>query len=348
MKICIPFRPGDIGGTSIFMRKFVKGLEGRGTEVTTDINDDYDLILVIVDYGKSYDKTVREKKRNGVKVVQRLDGVMTFATSKFLYPLQNLRMKYVLHNAADYVLYQSNYCKFLCDKYLGKPKCPWSVVYNGVNTQQFEPEGERYEHGHKHVIFSVARFRRKFQLEPMLRAADYLAADIEDTEFVFAGSLTLELEEIWNKYKERPYIRYLGKVENSKLPFYERGADVFLFSTLNALCPNALIEALGCGLPVAGYTTGSMAELVGDAGILARHNKSDLWRFSNPDPVSLAQAASELLKGNAAWREKARKRAVELFSLDRMVDEYIKVFRKVLEETTGKTNEYSKRTIKSI
>ena len=33
MKICIPFKPGDTGGTYIFMRKFVEGLMKKGVEV---------------------------------------------------------------------------------------------------------------------------------------------------------------------------------------------------------------------------------------------------------------------------------------------------------------------------
>ena len=333
MKICIPFKPGDVGGTSIFMRKFVEGLVKKGVEVTTDINDNYELLFVIISYEGFFNKKLQEKKRDGVKVVQRLDGVLTFATSNFFYPLKNFGMKYVHNKLADYIIFQSEYSKFLCDKYLGKPRCDWSIIYNGVDIQRFNPYGESYKYESKRVIFSVSRFRRNLQLEPMLKAIDYIVKNVDDIKFVFAGNLTPNLKKVLNKYKNRPYIKYLGKIENDKLPFYERNANVFLFSTLNPPCPNAVIEALACGLPIAGYKTGAMPELVGEvAGVLAEHNKNDLWHFSSPDPKNLAEVTLKVLDDNVRYRKKARERAVKLFSLEKMVDEYLKAFKKVLDE----------------
>ena len=330
MKICIPFKPGDVGGTSIFMRKFVEGLMKKGIEVTTDINDDYELLFVIITYDGFFNKKLQEKKKEGVKIVQRLDGVMTFATSNFFYPLRNFGMKYVHNKLADYIIFQSEYSKFLCDKYLGQPRCDWSIIYNGVDIDKFSPMGDGFEYVAGTSLFTVSRFRRSQQLIPMIKAVDHISKEIENLEFVIAGPVEPKLMSLI--HKDSKYVRYIGKLKNEDLPFYERSADVFMFSTLNPPCPNAIIEAIGCGLPVAGYNTGAMPELVGnEAGLLAEHKSSDLYRFSKANPEKLAEVTLKILESNERYKKQARERAVRLFSLDKMVNEYVKVFEKVLE-----------------
>lgn len=335
MKVCIPFTAGDIGGTSIFMRKFVKGLEGKGIEVTTTVDDDYDLTLVIADYSRSFDGTVLEKKKKGVKVVQRLDGVMTFATSRFLFPVQNYRMKYVLHNIADYIIYQSRYCKFLCDRYLGKPKCPWSIVYNGVDIQQFSPEGERYRPANaQFTLLTVSRFSRKMTLWPLIRAMEHIKRELSNVQLLLIGPIRYEFQKMIPKSDS--FIKYIGQIPNEEVPFYERGADAFVFPIRSA-SPNVLLESIACGLPVACYDTGSNREILGDneAGVLAApglEGKLCLYYMKMPDSKKLAEAALRILFNPEPYKKAARKRAVELFSLDRMVDEYIQVFKQVLNK----------------
>lgn len=266
-----------------------------------------------------------------MKIVQRLDGIYTFATSNFLYPIYNFGMKYVLHKLADYVIYQSNYSKLMCDKYLGRPSCEYSIIYNGVNVHDFCPEGNRLEYKQKHVLFSASVFRRKQQLEPMLEAMDYITQETDDALLVLAGTLTQEMKRVFSKYERSGYVKYIGRIPNEKLPFYERGADLFMFSTPNPFCPNSVIEALACGLPVAVYDTGAMRELVGeDAGVLAEHKSDDLWRFSNPDPQKLAQAALKIQKHNKKYKRAARNRAVKLFSIKKISKQYICVFENTL------------------
>lgn len=331
MKICIPHKSRAIGGPSIFVRKLVDALKEHGVSVTYDINEKYDLLLVISTYDGFLNRKMREKKNKGVKIVQRLDGIYTFATSKFLYPIYNFGMKYVLHKLADYIVYQSNYSKLMCDKYLGRPSCEYSIIYNGVNVQDFCPEGNRFEYKQKHVLFSASVFRRKQQLEPMLKAMDYVAQEIDDALLVLAGTSTQEMKRFLSKYERNYYVKHIGRIPNEKLPFYERGANLFMFPTPNPFCPNSVIEALACGLPVASYDTGAMRELIGeDAGVLAKHKGNDLWRFSNPDPHGLVEAALEILKRNEYYKKAARNRAVKMFSIKKISEQYIRVFENTL------------------
>lgn len=343
MKICIPFKPGDVGGTSIFMRKFVEGLMKKGVEVTTDIDDNYELLFVIISYDGFFNKKLQEKKEKGVKIVQRLDGVLTFATSYFFYPLRNFGMKCVHNKIADYIIFQSEYSKFLCDKYLGKPRCDWSIIYNGVDLQKFSPKGDQYHFNTENTLISVCGFRRKVTLWPLIKAMEYIKKEVSDIQLILIGPIKSNLRKLIPP--NNSHIKYIGSLPNDKLPFYERGADAFIFPIRSA-SPNVLLESISCGLPVACYDIGSNREVLGDneAGALADSGfEKKVWRYymMMPNPKNMADTVLKVLDDDVQYRKKARERAVKLFSLDKMVNEYLKVFDKVLNNDQPEFNRKS-------
>jgi glycosyltransferase involved in cell wall biosynthesis len=86
-----------------------------------------------------------------------------------------------------------------------------------------------------------------------------------------------------------------------------------------------VIEALACGLPVTGFDTGSLSELVqGDAGRLASYGANE-WKLEKPDTQALAAAASEVLQDQPRFRKAARERAEAALGVDTMVEEYLKI-----------------------
>jgi len=97
-----------------------------------------------------------------------------------------------------------------------------------------------------------------------------------------------------------------------------------LFSAdLNAACPNSVVEALACGLPVVSFATGSLPELISnDAGIVVSWG-SNFWKLEPPDIPALAGAARQILTRQDHFRQAARNRAVEAFGLNQMVDGYL-------------------------
>ncbi|HEY5902489.1 MAG TPA: hypothetical protein VIU39_08045, partial [Anaerolineales bacterium] len=83
--------------------------------------------------------------------------------------------------------------------------------------------------------------------------------------------------------------------------------------------------ALACGLPVAGFDSGSLTELVqGDAGRVVPYG-GDPWKLEMPDIPALASAAAEILTDQPRFRSAARARARDALGLDRMVEAYLKV-----------------------
>lgn len=332
MKIWSSLKPHKASGPHIFAKHLEDGLRDKGIDVTYDIEDDYDLMLIIATYDMFFNKKIKEKKNEGVKIVQRLNGVYTFGTSNIFYPLRNFGMKYVLHNLADYIIYQSEYSKFLCDKYLGKPNREWSIIYNGVDFNLFNPEGERYNYDAQYTLFCITDFGRGVTFYPLIKAMTYLKEELSDVQLVLAGPMN-------SRYKQtlenKPYIKYIGRIPNNEVPLYEREADCFIYSIRGA-GDWTLIEAMACGLPIACYDIGCNRELIGnnEAGILADSGiEKYLWKYFMllPNSKNLANAVIKVLENRERYSSQARKRTVKYFSVDKMVNEYVKVFEKVLE-----------------
>jgi glycosyltransferase involved in cell wall biosynthesis len=114
-------------------------------------------------------------------------------------------------------------------------------------------------------------------------------------------------------------------VGRDDIPAIDRSAHVLFSADLNAACPNSVIEALACGLPVVAYATGSLPELLeGDAGLVVPWG-SNFWKLESPDIPILVDAAERVLGEQARFRAAARKRAEAAFGLDQMVEKYLAV-----------------------
>jgi glycosyltransferase involved in cell wall biosynthesis len=111
---------------------------------------------------------------------------------------------------------------------------------------------------------------------------------------------------------------YLGSVDSARRSEI-LGSAAALLHPIDFEEPFGLsvVEAMACGTPVVAYRRGSMAEVidVGVTGCLA---------YDIPSAVDAIDAATRL------DRARVRARAAERFGVDRMVDDYLRVYERVL------------------
>jgi glycosyltransferase involved in cell wall biosynthesis len=99
-------------------------------------------------------------------------------------------------------------------------------------------------------------------------------------ELVVAGKISPALQAEWHQ-KAPTLLRFAGLVKADDIPALDRSAHLFYSADVHPACPNSVIEALACGLPVAGLATGALPELV-QAGVVTLHG-GDAWKLEPPD-----------------------------------------------------------------
>lgn len=336
MKIFSPFHVDDIGGTSIFAQKFSEGMTARGHEVVFQQPKDYDILFVIVHCAPQY---LLHAKLHGKKIVHRLDGTYYWSVASWKYLLFNAPPALVHRFFADMTIYQSEYSKYCSLHFLGKPHAQKeALVYNGVNTDFFSPLGSKIENlrdnPEQKIFFSASKFRRTDQIIPLIEAMKlYVEKYNTNSKLVLAGSFSKEVADVPEKHKDLPFLSFIGKIPNKSLPAYERSADAFLFTHLNPPCPNNIIEALACGLPICGVADGAMTEITtpGENSLLIPVEGDAFWKRRKYNLELFADNMHQIVQHKEKFAARARAVALERFSLEKMINAYIDACEKALK-----------------
>lgn len=335
LRLCLVTRIPGVAGPARFQQRLVAGLAARGIDVCFSL-DDHPYDSVLVSGGTRRFAELWRAKRRGVPVVQRLDGInwlhrrIRTTPNHFLRAeINNLLLRIIRDRIATHVVYQSEFARKWWERDFGKTPVPSQVVLNGVPLDFYTSlgTGKRPE---DRARLLVVEGNLAGGYEIGLEAAVGLATRVADAglpvELVVAGRAPGKIRARWDEIVEVP-LRWLGLVPPEEIPVLDRSAHLLYASDINPACPNSVIEALACGLPVVAFNTGALPELVTDsAGRLASYG-GDSWQLEPPNMHGLAQAALEVLGDQPRFSAGARARAEAAFGLERMVDGYLSALR---------------------
>ena len=331
-RICIIPRASNVGGVTSFQTKLAAGLERCGQQVCFNLNEiPYQAVLLTG--GVRNLPGLLRARRGGIRIVQRLDGInwlhrrLPTGARHYLRAEYGNRLLALLRaRFVTRIVYQSEFVEGWWQRRFGQEKVPISVIHNGVDLSVFRPDGLA-ERPVERVRVLLVEGSLQGGYESGLRTAVELAeqmAESQPVELQVVGRLSPKLQEDTQRESCVPIV-WAGQVAHEQIPGIDRSAHLLFSADLNAACPNSVIEALACGLPVAAFATGALPELVtGDSGRLAPYG-GDPWKLDKPDVLALAQAAAEILQNQAHFRAAARQRAEAAFGLNRMVDCYLDV-----------------------
>jgi glycosyltransferase involved in cell wall biosynthesis len=330
-RICIFPRVEGFGGVTSFRLKFERGLRARSVDVTNDLNESSDAILVLAGT-KNLPRLWRARRRAG-RIVQRLDGINWVHRVKWAGPRYTVRaiygnwnLSFIRKRLADHVIYQSQFVQGWWEDWYRPARVPSTVILNAVDLHRYTPNGlHERPSGHYRLLIVEGSLTGALNsgLFHGMELADRLSQKFK-IELCIAGRVDGRTK---NKLDRQSLFRtrFLDAIPREQIPRLMRSSHLLFSAEVNPPCPNSVIEAMACGLPIAGFDTGSLSELVqNDAGRLAAYGANP-WRLEKPDVPSLAEAAEEVLRDNDRFRKSARERAESMFGLEKMVDEYLKV-----------------------
>jgi glycosyltransferase involved in cell wall biosynthesis len=353
-QICMVPRLKGLGGMVSFQARLEAGLAQRGVTVTYDLADPANRAILVIGGTRQVAALVRARQR-GVRIVQRLNG-MNWIHLKQKTPLRsflraegnNLLLAAIRRQLAQHIVYQSQFSKQWWERIYGPLAKSCQVTYNGVDLNSYSSiaaGGESPPTDHYRLLLVEGHLGpgNTQGLENAIKLAEGLQTKISrPVELMVAGDVPAALRALWptgagkdnnpaalNAHKRSFVLNWAGIISREAIPALDRSAHLLFSADLNAACPNAVIEALACGLPVAAFDTGALAEIVtGDAGRVVPYGGNH-WKLELPQIPPLVDAAADILEENERFRQGARSRACSAFGLETMVDRY-------LEALTGK------------
>jgi len=283
-----------------FLDNFRAWLDAQAIAHVEDATAEYD-ILFVNSWAVEH-RLIRRVKatRPQVRVVQRVDGS---AVDYGRFDSADSRQARV-NMLADRTIFQSAYSRFATREKFKVIQQDGPIIYNPVNVGLFCPGDEAAGRPDGRIrvcnaAFSLNRKKGSWQI-------GMLAEQNPDVEFHLCG-----------RYPSLPRLEnivYYGHLKRDDLADVLRCCHVFIHLAENDPCPNVVIEALASGLPVLYRDSGGTPELVADCGAAVT--------------VENFRVRLELvLQQHGDLSRRARARAVEHFSPDRIFSQYLAALR---------------------
>lgn len=207
------------------------------------------------------------------------------------------------------------------------------VIYNGFNFQRIDGikdnQASRSELGitTPFVVGMVASFWHQKDYPTYFKAAQILLEIRRDITFLAIGagtdsenSVKLISKELLDNFK------LMGK--RSDIEYLVNAMDVCVLATFTEGTSNSILEYMAMGKPTVATDGGGTAEII--------NNGVNGFLVKPADPHMLADRIQELLNDDDLRRsmgDAGVRRIREAFSIDRMVNEYINLYTRVLERT---------------
>jgi len=172
------------------------------------------------------------------------------------------------------------------------------------------------------LIGLMARFHPMKDHDTFFRAAQLLHTRFTNTHFVLAGTgVTAENSELLRlvrEYRLQSVVHLLGP--RTDIARITASLDIACLSSWSESFPNAICEAMACGVPCAVTDVGDARRIVGDAGkVVPPYN-----------PPALAEAMETLMAMQAGERtalgQRARERVLSQFPLQKTVSSYADLY----------------------
>ena len=274
-------------------------------------------------------------KKMGAKLAWNQNGIAYPGWYGWRWKERNQRMAKVLH-MADYVFYQSEFCRMAADEFLGTCKTQSEILYNPIDTETFSPAQTR---SGGLVLLLAGNQYQYYRLENAVKTLALVQQKRPDAQLIVTGKLnwlpdpreTKRIaEQLIHQQNVANAVTFTGPYQQSEAPEIFRNAHILLHTRYNDPCPTVVLEALSSGLPVVYSNSGGTPELVGpDAGIGIEAQLN--WEQEQPPaPEELADAVLKIAAHHNSYAQKARERAVTKFDLKPWLKRHQKVFQDLL------------------
>lgn len=240
---------------------------------------------------------------------------------------QNALMAEAYHRA-HHVFWQSEFCRRSADRFLGKREGPGEVLFNALDVNHYFPVARR--NGHPFTFLLTGKIGRHmgYRLESTIEGLARARREGLNANLSVAGWIedTTAAHAMAGAYGVRDHVTFLGPYSQENAPDIYRSADAYVMTKYLDPCPNTVIEAMACGLPVLYSASGGVPELVGSEAGVGLPVPEDWERIHVPSGEAISEGMFKISQDSKRMSTAARDRAVACFDIRHWIDRHRAVF----------------------
>lgn len=291
------------GGPASFRSRIIKYFNQiDGVEVVTDPSKEFDIELCLI----------RKIFKHQKPYVLRADGCY------YITLIDNNPALAKAINKSNFVIYQSEFSKQMCQDILGVNKKS-KVIYNGIDHSYVESINLDETVIPGSFITTAGSWRDNKR--PRSTVNGFLKASTGRHLYVLGGDI--------DKFKvESKYIHYVGvKTERESISIM-KACDYQLHLCHIDSCPNAVVEGLSSGLNILCTNLGGTKELVKDNGVVLEVDK---WKRKKMKKRALDSLDLETVaKGIYDLMDKKERTVRPDLDISCSAERYLRVLKRVL------------------
>ncbi len=305
-----------------------------------------DVVQVVSSFQPRSLPWITRLQKMGIKVVY----AYTLASKPTPNPIRRVFRRWtlgLLYNRLDCVVVSSNVMKKdLTDSFSAKARI--EVIPNGVDLKRFRPAVNSAERralrsglgldDHHQMITMIGSVHPRKGSDLLLEAWVQLTKRFPDAHLFFVGlrkylgypdlaDFRRKIEGLLTASGAAERVHFTGLVDN--VPDYLRASDVFVFPSEREGMPNAVIEAMACGLPVVLTSFEGLSEEFGQP--------SREYLMVDRQAESIAASVAEVLENEQmATRlgQSARNCIEKTMDLELIMDRYADLYRGLAGDRT--------------
>ncbi len=299
-KICIPYQSHAMGGMYTFLSYFKQYLSNNNIPFTDKIFSKYDVLFINSFMTPLFRVRLAKLLHQKIIVVHRIDG----SASDYGRGAEWDNIQKEINKITDLTIFQSNYGKYATREKFKIIGSDGPVIYNAVDTDLFTPSQKKIALGKPTIAYVSFSTNIRKGAEKII----CVAQQNTDINFVLIGRFD-ERSDIKN-------VEYTGHLDREQVAEKLSNCQMFIFFSENETCPNVIIEALSCGLPVLYLDSGGTSEIVANCGIAIT--------------TETFRKGFEIIQADwHNWSQRARSRAEDIYSTSKVFPKYLEAILKV-------------------
>jgi len=224
-------------------------------------------------------------------------------------------------------------CEFVrttISRIYGVPEPAIVVIYNGINTDDFQFNESKSEHKKSGRILFIKPNDSRKGLHHLMEAMPLVLEKVPDARLIAAGpepegEYRSYILKLMNDYQISDKVIFTGKIPFAKLVSCYQSSDVVVMPSVYEAFPIVALEAGICGKPVIASDVGGMREVIVDGYTGYCVNTKDPAIFANAILALLQDRAVRIQMGEAA-----KQRVIMNFTWEKISADVERVYQKAI------------------